>query len=87
MERGFAFVAMKFNEVPHKDARYQRIRKPLVEAGYDVVRADEIITSGAVVDEVCRYLREADLVVIDSTGDSLSVAYEIGYCHGMGRSP
>jgi hypothetical protein len=78
---------MKFNTLPEKDARYQRIRTPLREAGYDVIRADEIVTSGAVVDEVCRYLREAELVVIDSTGDSLSVAYEIGYCHGVNRSP
>jgi hypothetical protein len=30
-------------------------------------------------------LRESDLVVIDSSGDSHSVSYEIGYCHGIGR--
>jgi hypothetical protein len=49
------------------------------------VRADQVQTSGPVVDEVCRLLRESDLVVIDSSGDSHSVSYEIGYCHGIRR--
>lgn len=81
-----AFVAMKFTRPPEQDPVYQRIRKPLREAGYVVTRADEIRTSGAVVDEVCTRLRESELVILDSTGDSHSVSYEIGYCHGIGRS-
>ena len=51
------------------------------------MRADEISTSGPVVNEVCRYFREADLVILDTTGDSLSVSYELGYCHGVERDP
>jgi hypothetical protein len=40
-----------------------------------------------VVDEVCRLLKESDLVVIDSSGSSHRVSYEIGFCHGLGRPP
>jgi hypothetical protein len=80
-----AFVAMKFTSDPWKDKTYLAIQDILEHAGYECIRADQIRTSGAVVDEVCRLLREADLVVIDSTGDSHSVSYEIGYCHGVGR--
>jgi hypothetical protein len=86
-KRPVAFVAMKFDGDHWRDKRYTAIREELENAGYEAVRADEIPTAGPVVDEVCRYLREASLVVIDSTGDSHSVSYEIGYCHGVGRPP
>jgi len=77
---------MRFSGDPWRDKVYLAIREELEKAGYDCVRADEIRTSGPVVDEICRLLTEADLVVIDSSGDSHSVSYEIGYCHGIGRS-
>lgn len=80
-----AFVAMRFNADPWRDKTYLAIREVLEHAGYDCIRADEIRTSGPAVDEVCRLLKEADLVVIDSSGDSHNVSYEIGYCHGVGR--
>ena len=82
-----AFVAMKFGPNHWKDKKYIAIREELEVVGYKCTRADEIRTSGAVVDEVCKLLRDAELVVIDSSGDSHSVSYEIGYCHGIGRSP
>lgn len=79
-----AFVAMRFSTDPWRDRTYQVIKGELELAGYSCVRGDEIETSGP-PDEVCRLLREADLVIIDSSGDSLSVAYEIGFCHGAAR--
>jgi hypothetical protein len=81
-----AFVAMKFDGDHWADKRYQVISDVLAEAGFEPLRADQIKTSGPVVQEVCNYLREATLVVVDSTGDSHSVSYEIGYCHGIARS-
>jgi hypothetical protein len=82
-----AFVAMKFRAPADRDTVYIRIKEVLLECGYRALRADEIPSSGVVVDEVCRLLQSADLVVLDSTGDSHSVSYEIGYCHGVGRTP
>ena len=81
-----AFVAMRFSCPPWRDKVYLAIREELEKVGYKCVRADEIRTSGPVVDEVCRLLSKADLVIIDSSGDSHSVSYEIGYCHGVGRT-
>lgn len=81
-----AFVAMRFDTDPWRDKRFIVIKEVLEEAGYKVVRADMIQTSGTIVEEVCKLLREADLIVIDSTGDSHSVSYELGFCHGIGRS-
>ena len=77
---------MKFSGDHWKDKRYLVLCDVLKEAGFDPIRADQIKTSSPVVEEVCNYLRESPLVVIDSTGDSHSVSYEIGYCHGIGRS-
>jgi hypothetical protein len=83
--RPTAFVAMKFTVEHWKDARYQAIRDVLDAAGYNCIRGDEIKSSGPVVDEVCRHLSEAELVLIDVSGDSHSVSYEVGYCHGAQR--
>jgi hypothetical protein len=83
--RSVAFVAMKFDSDHWRDKRYIVIKEELDQAGFDCVRADQINTSGSVVDEVCRLLKDAKLVIIDSSGDSQSVSYEIGYCHGIGR--
>jgi len=83
--RPMAFVAMKFEDDHWRDNRYLIIRDELEKCGYQVCRADEINTSSAVVDEVCKFLENSDLVVIDSSGDSHSVSYELGYCHGCKR--
>lgn len=80
-----AFVAMRFEKDAWNDRTYSAVRDVLKEAGYQVVRGDEVESSGAVVDEVLRLLSEADCVVIDTTGDSNNVAYELGYCHGIKR--
>lgn len=87
MKKNTAFVAMKFDGDHWKDKRYLAISEILKEAGFSPIRADQIRSSGPVVDEVCNYLEKSPLVVIDDTGDSLSVAYEIGYCHGIRRAP
>lgn len=85
--RPLAFIAMKFDSNHWRDKRYMAIREEVEEAGFRCLRGDEINTSGSVVDEVCRLLRDADLVIIDSSGDSQNVSYEIGYCHGFNRTP
>ena len=80
-----AFVAMKFSSEPNKDKVYIQIKNTLRELGYNTIRADEIRTSGKIGDEVCNFLRTADLVVIVTTGNSHNVSYEIGFCHGIDR--
>jgi hypothetical protein len=82
-----AFVAMKFDKDPWNDKRFGVISDVLEEAGYEVQRGDALLTSAAVMDEVAERLTNADLVVLDTTGDSHNVSYELGYCHGTGRDP
>jgi hypothetical protein len=87
MEQKTAFVAMRFEDDPHKDQTYAVIKDVLQDAGYAPIRADEIKTSGPSVEEIGDYLRAADVVIIDTTSDSPNVAYELGFCHGAGREP
>jgi hypothetical protein len=78
---------MQFDSDPWTDRRYNIVRQVLEDAGYEVSRGDDIRTSGNVVEEVCRRLAKSDLVVIDTTGDSHNVTYELGFCHGVQRDP
>ncbi|MFJ4328201.1 hypothetical protein ACIP3A_34535 [Streptomyces tricolor] len=82
-----AFAAMKFESDAWRDKKYQAISDTLAEAGFKALRADEIRTSGASTDEGTQYLRNADIVVVDLSGQSLNVSYELGFCHGIGRNP
>ena len=77
---------MKFEGNHWNDKRYVAISEVLEEVGYAPLRADQIKTSKPIVEEVCDFLENSELVIIDSSGDSHSVSYEIGYCHGAGRS-
>ena len=79
-------MAMKFDSNHWNDKRYVAISEVLEEAGYTPLRADQIKTSKPIVEEVCDFLTNSELVIIDSSGDSHNVSYEIGYCHGVGRS-
>jgi hypothetical protein len=85
-DRPIAFVLMKFLGDPWNDPTYKGFCEVVEEAGYSALRADQIHTSGPVVDEVCRLIHESPLLLIDTTGDSPSVSYELGYAHGVGRS-
>ncbi len=80
-----AFVAMQFGGDPWNDKRYVVITETLQEAGFEVTRGDEIRTASVVMEAVLTALKDADLVVIDSSGDSHNVSYEIGFCQGIGR--
>lgn len=80
-----AFVAMKFDKDPWNDKRFTVISEVLEEAGFTVERGDALPTSAVVMAEVAARLSTADLVVVDTTGDSHNVSYELGYCHGQGR--
>ncbi len=49
------------------------------------LRADHISRTGEIVDQVCRHLRVADLVIADLTGANPNVMYELGLRHTVNR--
>ncbi|MEO3930977.1 hypothetical protein ABGB07_45125 [Micromonosporaceae bacterium B7E4] len=82
-----AFVAMKFDGDPWNDKRYLIISEVLREAGFEPIRADEIRTSDIAMHEISQKLEDAALIVVDASGASHNVSYELGYCHGLKKDP
>jgi hypothetical protein len=56
--------------------------KPACDAlGIEPVRADMIAEPGEITDQVCRRLRDEDIVIADVTGGNANVLYELGLRH------
>ncbi len=61
------------------------IRPALVEAGYDVVRADDLQNQQSILRDIVQSLQECDLLVADLTESNPNVYYELGLAHGLRR--
>ncbi len=66
------------------DKTYKNIIKPAVEAaGYNCVRADEILHSGVIDVPMYEMLYAADLVVADLSTSNLNAVFELGVRHAL----
>ena len=78
------FVIMQF--APEFDVLYQDVIRPVCESyRYEVVRGDDFYSSGQIMDDVTRSIRNAGLVIADVTPDNANVFYELGYAHAIGK--
>ncbi|MDO5416887.1 MAG: DNA cytosine methyltransferase [Lachnospiraceae bacterium] len=76
------FVIMPFEK--KLDECYSKLIKPTVEnCGYEVKRADEIYGTNAIIDDITKEIKEADLLIADATGKNPNVNYELGYSHAL----
>jgi hypothetical protein len=74
------FVMMPFGE--WYDIYYKEIYVPAIkEAGFEPVRADEIFSSGSVVEQVWEQVDKAKVLLADLTGKNPNVFYELGLAH------
>jgi hypothetical protein len=79
-----AFVIMPFGE--GFDEIYGLfIAGAVTEAGYDVVRADDIRNQQNILKDVLAGLTDSALVVADLTGSNPNVYYELGLAHALGK--
>jgi len=77
-----AFILMPFD--PEFDRIFSDLIKPaLEEVGYDVKRADSIVSAQNILKDVVRGIAEADLVIADLTSINPNVFYELGIAHTM----
>ncbi|MBD1582876.1 tetratricopeptide repeat-containing protein [Pseudoalteromonas sp. S16_S37] len=66
------------------DKTYKNIIRPaVIEAGYECVRADEILDSGLIDKSMYALLMQADLVIADITTYNPNAIYELGIRHGV----
>ena len=69
------------------DRYYQEIYAPAIrDAGYEPVRADELFTTGSVVEQIWDQIERARLLLADLTGKNPNVFYELGLAHAA-RKP
>jgi hypothetical protein len=74
------FVMMPFG--PWYDIYYKEIYVPAIkEAGYEPVRADELFSSGSVVEQIWEQIDKAKVLLADLTGKNANVFYELGLAH------
>jgi hypothetical protein len=74
------FVMMPFGN--WFDRYYQDIYIPAIrEAGFEPVRADELFSSGSVVEQIWEQINKARLLLADLTDRNANVFYELGLAH------
>jgi hypothetical protein len=79
------FVMMPFGA--WFDRYYLEIYVPAIrEAGFEPVRADELFTTGSVVEQIWEQITKSKLLLADLTGKSPNVFYELGLAHAA-RKP
>jgi len=74
------FVMMPFGD--WFDLYYQNIYVPAIkEAGFEPVRADEVFTTGSVVEQIWEQIGKAKVLLADLTDKNPNVFYELGLAH------
>jgi len=83
-QKPVCFVVMQFTE--EYNALYSEVIRPTCESfGYTVVRADDFYTSGLIIEDITRSIRECTIVLADVTPNNPNVFYEVGFAHGIGK--
>ena len=79
-----AFVLMPLSK--EFDPVYSDFIKPVLEdAGFDVLRADDIRSTQNVMRDIFEAITKSDLIVADLTGSNANVFYELGIAHALKR--
>jgi hypothetical protein len=77
-----AFVLMPF--APEFNEIYNLFIAPtLVEAGYNVFRADDIVSQQNILRDIVCAIEDSDLVIADLTNANPNVYYELGIAHAI----
>jgi len=79
------FVMMPFG--PWYDRYYQDIYVPAIrDAGFEPVRADELFTTGSVVEQIWEQIEKSKVLLAELTDKNANVFYELGLAHAA-RKP
>jgi hypothetical protein len=79
-----AFVIMAFD--PEFEAIYTDLVKPSLEqAGYEVTRADSIMSQQNILKDIIRNIASSDLIIAELTALNPNVFYELGIAHALRR--
>ncbi len=76
------FLAMPFAR--HFDAVWSVISDAVLQAGWQIARADQIARPRRITDAIIQGIMACDLLLADISGNNPNVFYEIGYAHASG---
>ncbi len=75
----FGIRPLESGELHDFDGFYHALLRPLAEeAGFAVLRVDEVVQSGDITDQAFKYLMNSDVVVADVSSPNGNVYYELG---------
>lgn len=80
-----SFVLMPFAEELSDVYRYL-IADALTSAGYDVNRADDVLSQNNILSDIVSGIVSSDLIVADLTGANPNVYYELGIAHALNKN-
>lgn len=79
------FVMMPFGQ--WQDVYYRDVFAPAIkEAGMEPVRADELFSTGTVIEQIWEQIQKSKILLADLTGKNANVFYELGLAHAA-RKP
>ena len=85
LDEKLCFVLMPFQ--PPFDRLYEEVLTPVVrDAGLEPLRADQIFSPTPIVEDICRHIATARIVIADVTGRNPNVFYELGLAHTAGKT-
>lgn len=81
------FVIMPFHADPEMTPSYDAVRRARSKLHLAAKRADEVVGSGRVIDDIIELIPKSEFIVCDLTIERPNVYYELGYAHGVGNRP
>jgi uncharacterized RDD family membrane protein YckC len=67
------------------EERFAMLKKLAEQLGYDAFRVAQYYSSGVILEEIVRSIRDAYLIIADLTGCNPNVYYELGIAHTLGK--
>jgi len=83
---GLGFVLLPHND-EFRDLFTHVITYAMEQNNLKAVKAEDISQPGAILPQVWRQIRSAQVIVADVTGKNANVIFELGLCYGLHRCP
>ena len=86
VQNNFCFIIMPFS-VESLNVVYEDYVKPVLsdQCELHTERGDDVFGSNAIMEDITRSIRRADLIVADLTGRNPNVFYEVGIAHALNK--
>lgn len=79
-----AFVVMQFSS-QYNDVYYEVIKTVCQQEKIDVLRIDEEIGPGLIIQDITRAIHESKIVIADISPVNANVFYEVGFAHALNK--